>query len=110
MPTSTSFPSGHSESAAAFAIAVGDVIPGLRLPLQAGAAIVAFSRISTGVHYPVDIIMGAVVGGLVGRVTSRVARRVGPALPRSGWSAAVRRRAVDRRRSDSVRVPGADPR
>lgn len=84
MPTSTSFPSGHSGSAAAFAIAVGDVLPGLRLPLRTAAAIVAFSRIYTGVHYPVDIIMGAVVGGLVGRVTSTVARRAGPALPRSG--------------------------
>jgi hypothetical protein len=30
MPTSTSFPSGHSASAAAFAVAVGDVLPELR--------------------------------------------------------------------------------
>ena len=30
MPTSTSFPSGHSASAAAFAVAVGDVLPALR--------------------------------------------------------------------------------
>ena len=30
MPTSTSFPSGHSASALAFAVAVGDVLPALR--------------------------------------------------------------------------------
>jgi membrane-associated phospholipid phosphatase len=76
MPSSTSFPSGHSGSAAAFAVAVSDVLPGLRLPLRTAAAIVAFSRIYTGVHYPGDILVGAVVGGLLGRATSAIARRI----------------------------------
>jgi undecaprenyl-diphosphatase len=76
MPSSTSFPSGHSGSAAAFAVAVGDVVPGLRLPLGVAAAIVAFSRIYTGVHYPSDIVVGAVIGGLLGRATSTVARGI----------------------------------
>jgi undecaprenyl-diphosphatase len=76
MPSSTSFPSGHSASAAAFAVAVGDVLPALRLPLRAAAAIVAFSRVYTGVHYPGDVLVGATVGSLLGRLTSRVARRV----------------------------------
>jgi undecaprenyl-diphosphatase len=76
MPSSTSFPSGHSGSAAAFAVAVGDVLPRLRLPLRTAAAIVAFSRIYTGVHYPGDILVGAVVGGLLGRATSAIARRI----------------------------------
>jgi membrane-associated phospholipid phosphatase len=78
MPSSTSFPSGHSASAAAFAVAVGDVIPALRRPLGAAAAIVAFSRVYTGVHYPGDVLVGATVGTLIGRFTSRVARRVRP--------------------------------
>ena len=55
MPTSTSFPSGHSASALAFAVAVGDVLPGLRLPLRIAAGTVAFSRVYTGVHYPGDV-------------------------------------------------------
>jgi undecaprenyl-diphosphatase len=42
MPSSTSFPSGHAASAAAFAVAVGDVFPRLRLPLGVAAAIVGF--------------------------------------------------------------------
>jgi membrane-associated phospholipid phosphatase len=66
----------HSGSAAAFAVAVGDVLPGLGLPLRAAAAVVAFSRIYTGVHYPGDIVVGAVVGALLGRATSTVARRL----------------------------------
>ena len=40
MPTSTSFPSGHSASAAAFAVAVGAVLPQLRWPLGVAAGVV----------------------------------------------------------------------
>jgi undecaprenyl-diphosphatase len=75
MPQSTSFPSGHSASAAAFAVAVGDVVPALRVPLRAAATIVAFSRVYTGVHYPGDVLVGASVGALVGRLAADVARR-----------------------------------
>jgi len=76
MPSSTSFPSGHSGSAAAFAVSVGDVLPRLRLPLRAAAAVVIFSRVYTGVHYPGDVVVGAAVGALLGRATSTVARRI----------------------------------
>ena len=75
MPTSTSFPSGHSASALAFAVAVGDVVPALRWPLRAAAATVAFSRVYTGVHYPGDVLVGAATGALLGRLVSRVGRR-----------------------------------
>lgn len=62
MPTSRSFPSGHSASAFAFASAVGGAIPALSLPLHLAAAAVAYSRVHTGVHYPGDTIGGALVG------------------------------------------------
>lgn len=62
MPTSRSFPSGHSASAFAFAAAVGSAIPPLSLPLHLSAAIVAYSRVHTGVHYPGDTIAGAMLG------------------------------------------------
>ena len=77
MPSSTSFPSGHSASAAAFAVAVGDLLPAYRLPLRAAAAIVAFSRVYTGVHYPSDVLAGAAVGALLGRLASRAVLRLG---------------------------------
>ena len=76
MPGSNSFPSGHSASAAAFAVSVGDMLPAFRVPLQAAAVIVAFSRVYTGVHYPADIVAGAAVGAMVGKVTSIVALRL----------------------------------
>ena len=42
------------------------------------AAVVAFSRVYTGVHYPGDVVAGAMVGALVGWTTSAVARRLRP--------------------------------
>ncbi len=62
MPTSGSFPSGHSASAFAFAASVGSAIPPLSLPLHLAAATVAYSRVHTGVHYPGDTIAGALLG------------------------------------------------
>jgi membrane-associated phospholipid phosphatase len=76
MPSSTSFPSGHSGSAAAFAVSVGDLLPELSLPLRVAAAVVAFSRVYTGVHHPSDVVVGAAVGAVLGRATSVVAQRV----------------------------------
>jgi undecaprenyl-diphosphatase len=76
MPTSTSFPSGHSASALAFAVAVGDVVPALRWPLRAAGSTVAFSRVYTGVHYPGDVLVGAATGAVLGRLVSRLGERV----------------------------------
>ena len=70
MPSSTSFPSGHSAAAFAFAAGVGHVIPPAAVPLGALAALVAYSRVHTGVHYPGDVVVGAVVGTVLGRITS----------------------------------------
>jgi undecaprenyl-diphosphatase len=78
-PVSASFPSGHAASAFAFASAMGNAAPGARLPLRVAAATVAYSRVHTGVHYPSDVAIGAVIGDLcgwaVGRLTARMVRR-----------------------------------
>ncbi len=76
MPSSRSFPSGHAASAAAFAVAVGTVLPRLRLPLGLAGVTAAFSRVYTGVHYPGDVVVGAVTGAFIGRATSSVAGRL----------------------------------
>jgi membrane-associated phospholipid phosphatase len=76
MPSSGSFPSGHSASAAAFAVAVGAVLPRLLGPLGVAGVTVAFSRVYTGVHYPGDVVVGAVTGAAIGRATASLAGRV----------------------------------
>ena len=62
MPQSTSWPSGHSASAFAFATGVGAAWPGAGVPLSVVASLVAYSRVHTGVHYPSDTIAGTVSG------------------------------------------------
>jgi membrane-associated phospholipid phosphatase len=62
MPRSTSWPSGHAASAFAYATGVAAALPAVGIPLNALAALVAYSRVHTGVHYPGDTIAGAVSG------------------------------------------------
>jgi undecaprenyl-diphosphatase len=78
MPESTSFPSGHAASAFAFAAAVGGELPWLSLPLHLIATAVAYSRVHTGVHYPVDTLIGATIGAASAATTTYVANRVWP--------------------------------
>jgi undecaprenyl-diphosphatase len=40
------------------------------------AAVVAYSRIYLGVHFPIDILVGAFVGSLLGVVFSALAKKV----------------------------------
>ncbi|MFJ3233899.1 phosphatase PAP2 family protein [Streptomyces sp. NPDC086787] len=62
MPQSASFPSGHTASAVAFAAAVSPALPGASVPLGLLACAVGYSRVHTGVHYPGDVVAGAVLG------------------------------------------------
>jgi undecaprenyl-diphosphatase len=62
MPSSTSWPSGHSASASAFATGVGAAWPAAGMPVSVLASLVAYSRVHTGVHYPSDTIAGTVNG------------------------------------------------
>ena len=70
MPGSTSFPSGHAAAATAFATGVGSTLPQVGIPLGAAAALVAYSRVHTGVHYPADVIAGSVAGTALAQVAT----------------------------------------
>jgi len=76
-PQSYSFPSGHTASAAAFSGVVGKAYPKLRFPINALAAMVGFSRVYTGVHFPGDVLGGWLVGKVVALVVNATASRFG---------------------------------
>ncbi|MDO4379518.1 MAG: phosphatase PAP2 family protein [Clostridia bacterium] len=61
-PTSYSFPSGHTSSAFAAAIALLWYDRKFGIPLTLFAAVMGFSRIYVEVHYCTDVLFGALVG------------------------------------------------
>ena len=75
MPLSTSFPSGHSAAAFAFATGVGHILPLAAVPLRLLATAVAYSRVHTGVHYPGDVIAGSLIGASLAQLTNRALER-----------------------------------
>ena len=79
MPSSTSFPSGHAASGFAFAAAIGRDQPWLGLALRFLAAAVAYSRVHTGVHYPGDAVIGALIGESTGQAVAGLMDRLPPA-------------------------------
>ncbi|WP_194291304.1 diacylglycerol kinase family protein [Cumulibacter manganitolerans] len=72
MPTSSSFPSGHSASAAAFATAVAFENAPLGAALGVLALGVGTSRVATGAHYPSDVLTGFAVGAGVAALGAKV--------------------------------------
>ncbi|MET9382828.1 phosphatase PAP2 family protein [Streptomyces sp. NPDC002928] len=87
-PITTSFPSGHSASAAAFATGVALESPAWGAVVAPVAFSVAMSRVYTGVHFPSDVLAGAALGAgaafaVRGMVPTR-AQVVPPARPRAG--------------------------
>ena len=90
VPHTHSFPSGHATTSFACATVLAWAEPRLRLPLYVLAAAVAWSRVYVGVHYPVDVLAGALLGLAVGRfVLTALPRLAGgrlrrPRGPRAG--------------------------
>jgi undecaprenyl-diphosphatase len=71
-PVTSSFPSGHSAAAFAFATGAALEAPALAIPLLALAGAVAYSRTHNRVHYPSDVAVGAAVGVATAVATGRL--------------------------------------
>jgi undecaprenyl-diphosphatase len=70
MPKSRSFPSGHTAAAFAFGTGASRELPWSGPPLYALAALVGYSRVHTGVHYPLDVVVGALSGIALAELTN----------------------------------------
>lgn len=69
-PSSLSFPSAHATASFAAATAMSRLAPELKLAFFGAAAVMAVSRPYLGMHYPSDIVAGAVLGTVVGTAAS----------------------------------------
>ena len=72
--TYDAFPSGHAALAFAGAVVLTRVLPAGRIVWWVLAAATAYSRVYLGVHYPLDVLAGAVVGAASGFAVLRLTR------------------------------------
>ncbi len=85
LPATYSFPSGHATVSFACATVLALAVPRLGLPLYALAALIALSRVYVGVHYPFDVLAGAVLGVAIAialRMLAAALRRSAPGMRR----------------------------
>jgi undecaprenyl-diphosphatase len=75
---SSSMPSGHAATSAAGAVILGYLLGRWGLWLGLLAVAIGFSRIYVGVHYPLDVVVGAAVGLAVGLAAVALVRRLRP--------------------------------
>ena len=72
-PSSSSFPSGHSATAAAGALTLSVLYPPLAPALVLAALLVVLSRVYLGVHFPFDVLAGIFIGLVTSVVVFAVA-------------------------------------
>lgn len=70
-----SFPSNHAVNAFATATYLSYIYPVLTVGLYTLAAVIAYSRVYVGVHYPFDVFVGAIIGTLIGFLMFILLRR-----------------------------------
>lgn len=72
--TGPSFPSNHASNMFAAATALSGGLPHLAPIFYSMAALVAYSRVYCGVHFPLDVISGAILGTLIALLVRAVFR------------------------------------
>jgi membrane-associated phospholipid phosphatase len=71
-----SFTSSHAANHFAFAIFVGKIIrpygPAISRLLWFWAALICYAQVYVGVHYPLDVLCGAILGSLIARLAHSI--------------------------------------
>jgi undecaprenyl-diphosphatase len=80
---SSSFPAGHAATAFAGAVLLTALVPRFWPLFFALAAAIGYSRIYDGVHYPTDVLAGALLGATVGAIAALLLRAPLPRLGRA---------------------------
>jgi undecaprenyl-diphosphatase len=75
-PSSLSFPSAHATASFAAATAMSRLAPELKLALFGAASLMAVTRPYLGMHYPSDIVAGAVLGTALGTVAGSLIEKL----------------------------------
>ena len=79
-PRDFSFPSGHTAAAFAGALIFGADVPACSPIFYGLAVVIGFSRIYLGVHYPSDVVIGAIAGSLLAGVYRAILHALLPGL------------------------------
>lgn len=68
-----SFPSGHTLHAVSFTLILCSAVPLLAVVLVPTALVIALSRVVLGLHYPSDVVAGALLGAGIATLTLSLA-------------------------------------
>ena len=74
-PSSSSMPSAHTAAGVAYAVAAGAAAPAIAVPVGVLAGAVSWSRLSTGRHFPTDVVAAIGLGLLIGGSVAVMRRR-----------------------------------
>jgi undecaprenyl-diphosphatase len=67
-----SFPSGHTLHAVIFCVVMINYYPQLAIIAVPFTALVGLSRVVLGLHYPSDVLAGALLGGLIAGISFQI--------------------------------------
>lgn len=85
-PIDYSFPSGHTASSFAAASALYFSRKKLWIPAAVLAGMIGFSRLYLYVHYPTDVLAGALIGIMMGWIGYVLANAVSARINEHGWN------------------------
>lgn len=76
--SSSSMPSAHTAAGTAYAVAAGAAAPAIAVPVGALACAVSWSRLSTGRHFPTDVVAAIGLGLMIGGSVAAMRKRTTP--------------------------------